>query len=224
MSVINLTVNVGEKKTITFNTKDTYNTENIEFKIQATNDEKIKLSHIDWTGNSSQFLKADGSIDSNTYQTSISDLATIRSRAANGNTAYNWGNHANAGYITSTSLATIRTGASTVISSTSKWFDRLINNYVLNNILTTDIVNDKINIGTILSECLGYECTVCTDPIDFSKNNKVYGNIITNLSKLGINIFIEHDVEELCTSNTTAILEFNIKNNIVIIKAYRLIK
>jgi hypothetical protein len=31
-------------------------------------------------------------------QDTISDLATIKSRANNGNTAYSWGNHANAGY------------------------------------------------------------------------------------------------------------------------------
>lgn len=223
MSVINLTVNVGEKKIITFNTKDTYNTENIEFEIQATNDEKIKLSDINWTGDSSQFLKADGSIDTNKYQTSISDLATIRSRAANGNTAYNWGNHANAGYVHSTSLAAMRTGASTVISTTSKWFDRLINNYVLDATLTSNVAINKADIGTILSECIGYECTIFTDVIDFSRNTKAFGYIVTSISKLGVSVFIEHDTEDICTNGYAAILEFNIKNNIVIIKAYRLI-
>lgn len=34
-------------------------------------------------------------------QNAISDLATIRSNASNGNTAYGWGNHADAGYLTS---------------------------------------------------------------------------------------------------------------------------
>ncbi len=33
-------------------------------------------------------------------QDAIGDLATIRQNAANGNTAYGWGNHANAGYLT----------------------------------------------------------------------------------------------------------------------------
>lgn len=222
MSVISLTVNVGEKKTITFNTKDTYNTENIQFEIQAS-DEKIDPSNIDWKGTSSQFLKADGSIDSNKYQTTISDLATIRSRAANGNTAYNWGNHANAGYVTSTSLASMRTGASIVISSTSKWFDRLINNYVLDATLTANVATNKVNIGTILNECIGYECTIFTDVIDFSRNAKAFSYIVNSISKLGISVFIEHDTEDVCTNGYVAILEFNIKNNIVIIKAYRLI-
>lgn len=222
MSVINLIINVGEKKTITFNTKDTYNTENIQFEIQATN-EKIDPSNINWKGTSSQFLKADGSIDSNKYQTTISDLATIRRQATNGNAAYGWGNHANAGYITSATLASIRTSPSTIISSTTKWFDRIITNYVLSSTLTANIITNKADIGTILTECLGFECSVFTDIIDFSKNGKAYTSIITSLSKLGINIFIEHDTEDVCMNGNVAILEFNIKNNIIIIKAYRLI-
>ena len=40
-------------------------------------------------------------------QDAISDLATIRSNAANGATAYSWGNHASAGYLTSANGATI---------------------------------------------------------------------------------------------------------------------
>lgn len=222
MSVINLTVNVGEKKTITFNTKDTYNTENIQFEIKST-DEKIDPSNIDWKGTSSQFLKADGSIDSNKYQTTISDLATIRSRAANGNTAYGWGNHAKAGYVTSATLASIRTSPSTIISSTTKWFDRIVTNYILDSTLTANIITNKVDIGKILTECLGFECIVFTNIIDFNKNTKAYANIISSLSRLGINVFIEHDTEDICTNGHVAILEFNIKNNIIIIKAYRLI-
>lgn len=42
---------------------------------------------------------------SSTYQPIISDLSTIRSNAANGNTAYGWGNHATAGYAMASSLA-----------------------------------------------------------------------------------------------------------------------
>lgn len=46
-------------------------------------------------------------------QDAISDLSTIRSNASNGNTAYGWGNHANAGYQAAISdLATIRSNAS----------------------------------------------------------------------------------------------------------------
>ena len=65
----------------------------------------VITSHQDISG------KLDSSTASTTYATktelsnglsgkqdTISDLATIRSRANNGNTAYGWGNHANAGY------------------------------------------------------------------------------------------------------------------------------
>lgn len=174
-------------------------------------------------GTSSQFLKADGSVDSTSYQQTISDLTTIRRKATNGNTAYNWGNHANAGYITSTSLATIRTGTSTVISSTTKWFDMLINNYVLDSTLTANVAINKVDIGTILTECLGFECTIFTDIIDFGENTKALNYIISSISKLGIKVFVEHDTEDVCTNGYVAILEFNVKNNIIIIKAYRLI-
>ena len=40
-------------------------------------------------------------------QDTISDLATIRSNASHGETAYGWGNHATAGYLTSANGATI---------------------------------------------------------------------------------------------------------------------
>lgn len=39
-------------------------------------------------------------------QDAISDLSTIRSQASNGNTAYSWGNHANAGYLNTSSIVT----------------------------------------------------------------------------------------------------------------------
>lgn len=40
----------------------------------------------------------------NNKQNAISDLATIRSNASNGNTAYGWGNHADAGYFAASSF------------------------------------------------------------------------------------------------------------------------
>ena len=45
-------------------------------------------------------------------QDAISDLATIRSNASNGNTAYGWGNHANAGYFAASSFT-----ASNIVST-----------------------------------------------------------------------------------------------------------
>ena len=62
-------------------------------------------------GTSSQFLKADGSVDSNSYLTSYTETDPVFSASAasaitttnitNWNTAYGWGNHAAQGYLTS---------------------------------------------------------------------------------------------------------------------------
>lgn len=43
----------------------------------------------------------------NNKQDAISDLATIRSNATNGNTAYSWGNHADAGYLKNSDMVAI---------------------------------------------------------------------------------------------------------------------
>lgn len=40
-------------------------------------------------------------------QNAISDLSTIRTNASNGNTAYGWGNHANAGYVKSSGVTSV---------------------------------------------------------------------------------------------------------------------
>ena len=56
-------------------------------------------------------------------QDTISDLATIRSQAAHGETAYGWGNHASAGYLTSVptasadTLGLIKVGSGLVINN-----------------------------------------------------------------------------------------------------------
>ena len=70
-------------------------------------------------GTSSQFLKADGSVDSNTYLTSYTETDpiytasswyTTTNNASNWDTAYGWGNHASAGYLdTVTAAATYLT-------------------------------------------------------------------------------------------------------------------
>ena len=62
-------------------------------------------------GTSSQFLKADGSVDSNTYLTSETDPVFTASPASgitstnitNWDTAYGWGDHSSVGYLTSES-------------------------------------------------------------------------------------------------------------------------
>ena len=52
-------------------------------------------------------------------QNAIDDLATIRSNAANGQTAYDWGNHASAGYVKSGNITTAINDL--VTASGSKW-------------------------------------------------------------------------------------------------------
>ena len=60
-------------------------------------------------GSATEFLKADGSVDSNIYLTSETDPVFLASPSAgivgtditNWNTAYGWGDHASAGYLTS---------------------------------------------------------------------------------------------------------------------------
>lgn len=62
------------------------------------------------TGSSAQFVKADGSLDSNSYLTSFTESdptvpshvkAITTTNISNWNAAYSWGNHAAAGYLTS---------------------------------------------------------------------------------------------------------------------------
>ena len=79
----------------------------------------------------------DGIIDMSSYATTwnnkqdaISDLATIRSNASNGNTAYSWGNHANAGYAQASN-----TVSNVAYNTTGKKLTKTINGN------TTDIVS-----------------------------------------------------------------------------------
>lgn len=64
-------------------------------------------------------------------QDAISDLAAIRSNAANGNTAYGWGNHANAGYASASSLTAVgnRVTALEAYFSTAEDTDNQINKW-----------------------------------------------------------------------------------------------
>lgn len=52
-------------------------------------------------------------------QNSISDLSTIRSNAAHGETAYGWGNHANAGYALNSDLLALGSR----VTSIESWFE-----------------------------------------------------------------------------------------------------
>lgn len=76
--------------------------------LAASTNEQINASHLAdalqtyatqaWVASQGYAVAA---IVEATYQPIISDLATIRNNASNGNTAFGWGNHATAGYLTS---------------------------------------------------------------------------------------------------------------------------
>ena len=61
----------------------------------------------------------------NNKQAAISDLATIRSNAANGATAYGWGDHSKAGYITGITKAMVESVLTGNITSHTHTFDSL---------------------------------------------------------------------------------------------------
>ena len=86
----------------------------------------------------------DGIIDMSSYaatwnnkQNAISDLATIRSNASNGNTAYSWGNHANAGY----ALAS-NTVSNVAYNTTGKKLTKTINGNTTDIVTAAAIVTD----------------------------------------------------------------------------------
>ena len=116
-------------------------------------------------GTSSQFLKADGSTDSTSYQSTISDLADIRTNASNGNTAYSWGNHADAGYAIQ----------SEVTEELSNVYNALLNeiptelpptdNSVTNAKIADDSIStSKIQDKAIIGSKIGYQ-EISTDHI-----------------------------------------------------------
>ncbi len=99
-------------------------------------------SFIKSGGTSSQFLKADGSIDSNTYLTSFTETDPIfnaspaknitNTQISNWDTSYGWGDHSTLGYATTgyvnTQLNTnISDAYRTLTSNTDSRFDKLIN-------------------------------------------------------------------------------------------------
>lgn len=86
----------------------------------------------------------DGIIDMSSYvttwnnkQDAISDLATIRSNASNGNTAYSWGNHANAGYAQASN-----TVSNVAYNTTGKKLTKTINGNTTDIVSASTIVTD----------------------------------------------------------------------------------
>ncbi len=133
-SVSNVTVNIATGTTISGSTKTinigtaglSGSTTNIT--IGSTAGTNTVTARGTWTfagnitaatiiksgGTSSEFLKADGSVDTSTYLTSYTETDpiytasswyTTTNNSSNWDTAYGWGNHASAGYLTTSSAA-----------------------------------------------------------------------------------------------------------------------
>lgn len=118
------------------------------------------------------------------YQSSISDLSSIRSNASAGYTAYTWGNHANAGYASQDALNNL---SSTVNSHSAKFAEYLptaggtvtgnlyvngslnLANGVMNNIGDDAAIGDINEAGT-----LGLQAINSSEPgIRFIRNDGV---------------------------------------------------
>ena len=80
----------------------------------------------------------------NGKQDAISDLSTIRSNAANGATAYSWGNHANAGYLTSADSTTI----SRALQSLQSQIDSVAARDMFDELSVTVLYTDTLSVGS----------------------------------------------------------------------------
>jgi hypothetical protein len=116
-------------------------------------------------GTSSEFLKADGSVDTNTYLTSFTetDPVFIASEAYNisstdtnnWDTAYGWGDHESAGYLTTSSASTTYAALSgaTFTGALTATYPNILSQATLNN--------TKIGSGSLSSITTGTENVAC---------------------------------------------------------------
>lgn len=106
MSVVAGTGTDADKTTITLKsgTSATVLTQHQDISGKVDKVANKQLSSEDYTAAEKEKLgalptRAELTTEIGAKQNTISDLSTIRSNAANGQTAYGWGNHADAGYI-----------------------------------------------------------------------------------------------------------------------------
>lgn len=106
---------------------------------------------------SNGILRANGSIDDTNYQSEISDLDTIRTNATNGNTAYGWGNHADAGYAIQSEVTeelnhvydTLLNEIPTELPPTD---NSVTNDKIANNSISTSKIQNKAITGSKIGE------------------------------------------------------------------------
>ena len=93
-------------------------------------------------------------------QDAISDLATIRSNAANGATAYSWGNHASAGYLTSANGTTIAQALQSLQSQVNSVASRDMFDELSATVLNADTLTaTSAYIGTVNGSLSGNATT-----------------------------------------------------------------
>lgn len=83
-------------------------------------------------------------------QATISDLATIRNNASLGATAYGWGNHANAGYLTSANGTTI----STALQSLQAQIDAVASRDMFDELSATVLNSDIVTASSAYLEAI----------------------------------------------------------------------
>ena len=109
------------------------------------------LSFVKTGGTSSQFLKADGTVDSNTYLTSFTETDPVfnaspaknitNTQISNWNTAYSWGNHATAGYTTAGGVASTITSVQINNWDTSySWGNHAVVGYATQGYVTNSLI------------------------------------------------------------------------------------
>jgi hypothetical protein len=88
----------------------------------------------------------------------ISDLATIRSNASNGNTAYGWGNHANAGYAKQSEVTEeINHAYNTLFDKIPTELPPIDNSVTTAKIVDASISTNKIQDKAIIGSKIGQE-------------------------------------------------------------------
>ena len=114
---------------------------------------------------SNGILRANGSIDDTSYQSEISDLYTIRTNATNGNAAYGWGNHANAGYAIQTEVTEeLNHVYKTLLNKIPTELPPTDNSVTTTKIADGSISTSKIQDKAIIGSKIGYQ-EISTDHI-----------------------------------------------------------
>jgi len=124
------------------------------------------LSFVKTGGTSSEFLKADGTVDSNTYLTYYTETDPVfnaspaknitNTQISNWDTAYSWGNHATAGYTTTGGVASTITSVQINNWDTAYgWGNHAVVGYVTTGYVTNSLVGYATQ-GYVNNALVGY--------------------------------------------------------------------